>query len=170
MSERQQKRAQFEDKKKKSFLPVLMIGLVVLAGAGLLAWQSLAVDAGKYPTLTGSGGQLSIPLSQVQDGQAHFFSYKAGESSIDFFVVKSSDGVFRAAFDACDVCYHAKQGYRQEGDDMVCNNCGMKFHSTGINEVKGGCNPAPLVRIVSGDRLIIAEKDLLSGSRYFQGS
>ena len=29
---------------------------------------------------------------------------------------------------------------------MVCNNCGQKFSSDLINEIKGGCNPAPLER------------------------
>ena len=73
----------------------------------------------------------------------------------------------RAAFDACDVCYAAKKGYRQEGNFMVCNNCGQKFISTRINEVRGGCNPAPLERKIVGDKLVIATADILTGARYF---
>jgi uncharacterized membrane protein len=112
---------------------------------------------------------VTIPVSQFANGKAHFFSYTQGEVSIDFFAVKSGDGVLRAAFDACDVCYRDKKGYRQEGDEMVCINCGQRFSTDRINEVKGGCNPAPLTRVVAGDYLVIHESDLRLGARYFEG-
>jgi uncharacterized membrane protein len=50
---------------------------------------------------------------------------------------------------------------------MVCDNCGRRFASVLVNEVQGGCNPAPLRRAVRGDRLVIAVPDLLAGRRYF---
>ena len=75
--------------------------------------------------------------------------------------------MIRAAFNACDVCYLDKKGYRQEGDDMVCNNCGQRFPSELINEVRGGCNPSPLVRTIEGDEVVIRVDDILSGARYF---
>jgi uncharacterized membrane protein len=75
--------------------------------------------------------------------------------------------VVRAAFNACDVCFPAKKGYRQEGDEMVCNNCGSRFPANQINEVRGGCNPSPLDRAVDGDMLIIRVKDILRGLDYF---
>ncbi len=81
--------------------------------------------------------------------------------------MKSSDGVYRAALDACDVCFAAKKGYRQEGDDMVCNNCGNHFHSAQVNEVRGGCNPVGLERKVNGDRLDLNAKELEAGASYF---
>jgi uncharacterized membrane protein len=88
---------------------------------------------------------------------------------IDFFVLKSHDGVLRAAFDACDVCYRERQGYRQQGDEMICVNCGQRFSSDRINEVKGGCNPAPLARNLANGNLVINEQDLRLGARYFEG-
>ena len=50
---------------------------------------------------------------------------------------------------------------------MVCNNCGMRFHSSRINEVEGGCNPSPLARKIDGDALTIATSDLAAGKRFF---
>lgn len=38
---------------------------------------------------------------------------------------------------------------------MVCRNCGKRFSSVKINEVKGGCNPAPLNRKIEGETLMI---------------
>ncbi|MDO8670181.1 MAG: Fe-S-containing protein, partial [Dehalococcoidia bacterium] len=48
------------------------------------------------------------------------------------------------------------------------NNCGQRFPSVKINEVKGGCNPAPLTRTSDGDTITINEKDILAdGGQYF---
>jgi hypothetical protein len=111
--------------------------------------------------------QVTHPVSLFIGGQAQFFEYKAGDLTIKYFIVKSSDGVIRAAFNACDVCWPAGKGYRQEGDDMVCNNCGRHFKTTLINEVQGGCNPAPLNRKIENNNVIIAVKDILPGKQYF---
>jgi uncharacterized membrane protein len=51
---------------------------------------------------------------------------------------------------------------------MICNNCGMKFHSLRIGDVEGGCNPAPLKRTVQDDAITIATSDLVTGKRFFQ--
>jgi uncharacterized membrane protein len=50
---------------------------------------------------------------------------------------------------------------------MVCNNCNMKFNSDLINEVKGGCNPAPIQRSVADGKVVIAAADLAQGAKYF---
>jgi len=102
---------------------------------------------------------------------ARHFQYKADEGmSIKYFVLKSSDGVIRSAFDACDVCWPAGKGYYQEGDVMVCRNCGRKFASVLVNEVKGGCNPAPLTRTVGNSEVVIQVEDILAGKQYFDFS
>ena len=73
-----------------------------------------------------------------------------------------------AAIDACDVCYKAGKGYYQEGDNMVCRNCGRRFASNRINDVKGGCNPAPLNREVQGANLVITMKDINANKWYMK--
>jgi uncharacterized membrane protein len=93
--------------------------------------------------------------------------FKADGKEIPFFVIKSPDGVIRSAFDACDVCFPEKKGYSQDGDNMICNNCGRKFHISRVNIEEGGCNPAPLKRKVVGNSLVIMEQDVLPGKRYF---
>jgi uncharacterized membrane protein len=50
---------------------------------------------------------------------------------------------------------------------MICNNCGRRFHSSRINVVEGGCNPAPLRRQVVDDKLVILASDVVPGARYF---
>jgi uncharacterized membrane protein len=121
----------------------------------------------RYKSVQDTDGEVRINISDVSDGKAHYYTYKNEGKTIKFFVVKSPDGAIRAAFDACDVCFHAKKGYGQEGDFMVCNNCGMKFHSSRVNVVEGGCNPAPLKRENVGDLVVIKVADILPGSRFF---
>lgn len=171
MSDRKEKQAQFAAEPKKiSFLPLALVALVVLLGAGILAYKFIpgAAVGCKFPEVVAKQGQIVLPLAQVSDGQAHFFSYRAGATEVNFFVLKSEDGVVRAALDTCDVCYHAQKGYRQEGAEMVCNNCSMRFPSNMISEVQGGCNPSPLNPVLTEGELRIAEADLVAGAWYFQ--
>lgn len=117
--------------------------------------------------VTAQNGVVTLALADVSDGKAHFYTYEGAGKVIPFFVLKSSDGVIRAAFDACDVCFPFKKGYHQEGDEMVCNNCGSRFPSVKINEVKGGCNPAPLDRQAGNGVLTFQVTDLEAGAKYF---
>ncbi|MGW8195682.1 MAG: Fe-S-containing protein [Desulforhopalus sp.] len=120
-----------------------------------------------HKTVGDVDGQIRISLSEVNDGKAHYYQYKSDGNTIKFFIVKSRDGVIRAAFDACDVCFPEKKGYSQDGDFMICKNCGRRFHSNRINVVEGGCNPAPLAREIVGQELVIKLDDVVPGGRFF---
>jgi uncharacterized membrane protein len=147
-----------------------VVALAVVAGVALYLTtgrDSGGAEAASATTAT-TAGDVKIALAEVNDGKAHFYSYDAGGVQVKYFVLKSSDGVIRAAFDACDVCYANKLGYHQEGDEMVCNNCGRRFPSTKINVLEGGCNPSPLDRTEKGDQLVIATSAIEAGVQYFQ--
>jgi uncharacterized membrane protein len=122
------------------------------------------VDGGELPVRDGA---VRLPTSTFDDGKARWYTYHADGVDIQFFVLKSSDGVIRAAFDACDVCFLEKKGYSQEGDEMICNNCGQRFPSELINEVRGGCNPSPLERTIQDGQVVILIDDILAGAGYF---
>ena len=171
---REAKRAQFaqeaEGRSNKNTVKILALVAVVLVA--VVAYVVAGTGGERAASVAGGGLKsanegVSIPISELS-GKARFYEYKtASGKSVRFFAMKSSDGVYRAALDACDVCFAAKKGYRQEGDDMVCNNCGNHFHSAQINEVKGGCNPVGLERKVEGDRLNIGARELEAGASYF---
>ena len=133
----------------------------------LLPGSSLAGFFGHHKKVGAVDGSIIIPVQDVNDGEAHYFVFREGDTEVKFFVVRSADGTMRAAFDACDVCFHSKKGYSQSGEFMVCNNCGRKFHSDRINVIEGGCNPAPLKREQRGGNLYITVADVLEGARYF---
>jgi uncharacterized membrane protein len=156
---------------KRSRLPVLIgiVGAVLIVGAAVM-YANLSVGnpsaIASAPAAAGSTS-ISFPASLFEDGKARHFEHVDGKHTIRYFVLKSSDGIVRAAFDACDVCWPAGKGYYQEGDSMVCRNCGRKFASVLVNEVKGGCNPAPLNRTLENGKLVIQIKDILNGKQYF---
>jgi len=137
------------------------------SGASAASAASPATVKTRYTAVQAADGAVRLPATTFDDGKAHFYSFVSGGKSIDLFILKSSDGVVRAAFDACDVCWPAHKGYRQQGDLMICNNCGQQFPSLRINEVKGGCNPSPLQRTVDGTDLVIGAADIAAGAGYF---
>ena len=170
---RKQKRQKFEQSqsKGKSNPTMWLIGGGAALVAVLLAWlwwgysTPSVAEAGELPPV--DDGAYRLPAALFDDGVARTYTHEANGKSIQFFVLKSSDGVVRAAFNACDVCYLDKQGYRQEGDEMVCNACGQRFPSELINEVRGGCNPSPLERSIEGSDVVIRVDDILAGANYF---
>lgn len=154
---------------RKSTYLLLGGAMLALVVAGLVVWGTgpsgspVATDV----TRVANADEVRFPMAQFDDRQARHFEHTVGGLTVRYFVLKSSDGVVRAAFDACDVCWPAGLGYVQEGDVMVCRNCGRRFASVRINEVKGGCNPAPLQRAIDGDQLVIRIADIEAGKGYF---
>jgi uncharacterized membrane protein len=138
--------------------------MVILMGGILL----LFAPKGEEASAAKPEAEVTYPLKTFQDGKARFYQHKTGEGiTIKYFVLKSSDGVIRAAFDACDVCWPEGKGYYQKDDFMVCRNCGRRFASLNVNVITGGCNPAALRREVVNDQLVIKVKDILEGKKYF---
>jgi uncharacterized membrane protein len=150
-------------------ISVRLFLLITFLASLVAACSSAESGVGGAGVLQPVAGKLLIPLSEVSDGRAHHYQARADDGTmVAFFVLKSGDGVLRAAIDACDVCYKAGKGYYQEGDFMVCENCGQKFASSRINVVKGGCNPAPLNRVVVGNQLVIEMLDINANTGYMK--
>jgi len=148
-------------KKTISIIITILITFLLMTPSAFSFWGN------KPKTLTPQNSVISIPTKEISDGKAHYFKVKAKDGiDVTFFTLMSKDGIIRAAIDSCDVCYRSGKGYVQEGDVMVCTNCGKKFASDRINEVKGGCNPAPLERKIVGKELVVAMKDINQNSWY----
>lgn len=161
---RNKKRQQFSQSARSGLQPNYVIG----AAAGIFVVLLLFLTFGGSTKLGAatlvkpdSDGKVRIPLADVSDGRARFYEYRASNRNpVRFFVIKSSDGVYRAATDACEVCYREKMGYHQEGDDMVCNKCGRHFASKDVNVITGSCNPDGIPRTIQDSNLLIAAADL----------
>lgn len=160
----------------RSWIAVLLVsGLILVAAVApgtRAGWfdgifQQSPAEAAKAAGVVETAEIVKIPLKSLDSGKALFLQADLRGQQVHYFALKSSDGVYRAAYDTCDVCFRANRGYRQEGDLMVCNNCGQQFPSVKVNEVRGGCNPAPLVRAIEGEYLVIRKADIAAGGPYF---
>lgn len=161
-----------EKKSQSPLRTLVVVAVVVIGGLAFYLFQTgfdskpQARTPSVQPEVTAT--EVSFPLQAFADGNAQYFQYPVGNGiTVRFFILRSSDGIVRAAYDACDVCWREGKGYYQDGDFMVCRNCGQRFASVKVNEIKGGCNPAPLNRTIVGDKLVIKIADIIQGSQYF---
>ena len=100
-------------------------------------------DAGTSLNLI--GGKAQFNAADLDDGQAKFFNVEMPSGkTVYFFAVKDQNGIYRAAANACQVCYGQRRGFYQEGDEIVCRNCGNRYPLEKIATEKGGCNPGPI--------------------------
>jgi hypothetical protein len=121
----------------------------------------------QYTPVTAENGEVKVQLSALQGNTASYFVYNANGINLKFLALRAADGTVRVSLDACQACYHAKLGYRQNGDTLVCNNCGMGFKSTDVGRITGGCSPIPLKNSQDGKTLTVKAKDLEEGVKYF---
>lgn len=97
---------------------------------------------------------ITIAKSEVTE-EATFYPYQAGDTYMEVIAIRASDGTVRTALNTCQVCNGSGRGYYvQDGDVLVCQNCGNPFTVDQIEVVKGGCNPIP---IFDGDKTQDAE-------------
>ena len=167
---REQKRAQFEQPRSRTSLHLTLAGVALVVVIAVALFVVMNRGGGTPATATTAstpGGDVTLPVAQVKDGKAHFYTYDANGTTVQYFVMASKDGTVRAALNACEVCYPQKKGYHQVGTSMQCNNCGKVFPAAQINVITGGCNPIPLKRSVSGSNLVITASSLQAGAQYF---
>jgi FTR1 family protein len=112
-----------------------------------------------------TNGQVSIPLSQVSDGDLHRFSARESGTEIRFLLYQKPDGKVVAVFDACEIC--GPVGFVKGPNGLVCKNCASPINSQSVG-TPGGCNPVPLHSSSNGNSVVIAEADLAARAKLFQ--
>ena len=118
---------------------------------GFLGDRGMAVEA--------TDGGIYIDQVEVDDGNIHSFNYysEKQKKTIYFFIIRASDGTYRAAANACEVCFGSKKGFSQVGDLIRCDNCQVTYPKDKIALEKGGCNPGPIdkdVKVENGQLVI----------------
>jgi high-affinity iron transporter len=110
-------------------------------------------------------GQVSIPLTQVQDGDLHRFSAQESGTTVRFWLYQKPDGKIATVLDACEIC--GAVGFYKGPNGVVCKNCAAPINPQSVG-MPGGCNPVPLTAQVTADAVIIQEADIAAKSRMFQ--
>ena len=110
-------------------------------------------------------GQVSIPLTQVQDGDLHRFAAQENGTTVRFWLYQKPDGKIATVLDACEIC--GAVGFYKGPNGVVCKNCAAPINPQSVG-MPGGCNPVPLKAQTTSDAVIIQEADIAARSRMFQ--
>ena len=140
----------------------MVLGLILVAALFIFGCSSNDKTTNKNVENT-----ISIPVNSVTN-QMQKFTHNVKGTEVTYFVVKDSNNDIKTAFDACDVC-GGKKGYHQEGDQAVCNNCGLKFAISGLGtKNKGsGCWPSHINHEIKNGNVIIKNSELEAGAFRF---
>jgi high-affinity iron transporter len=110
-------------------------------------------------------GQVSIPLSQVSDGDLHRFSANEKGTTVRFWLYQKPDGKVATVFDACEIC--GGVGFYKGSNGVVCKNCAAPVNPQSVG-TKGGCNPVPLDAEIVSNEVIIKEADVAARAGMFE--
>jgi high-affinity iron transporter len=124
--------------------------ILVLTADFLYARAGSAPPAARPVPVSGSD-ELRVPIRDVEDGNLHLYTAQSGGQSFRFLIVKKPDG-FGVALDACRIC--GAEGYRQDGQNVVCRHCGSAIYVPTIGEA-GGCNPVGVEFHAEGSDLVV---------------
>ncbi|MDR3295841.1 MAG: DUF2318 domain-containing protein [Clostridiales Family XIII bacterium] len=127
----------------KRSAPLILMAVLILAA--VLAGCTSSGDAQTSADAGGADEDLVIQISDIS-GKATFYPVEIDGTQLEILAVTAPDGTVRTAFNTCQVCYDSGRGYyKQDGDVLVCQNCGNRFRTDQIEVVSGGCNPVPIL-------------------------
>jgi uncharacterized membrane protein len=116
---------------------------------------------------------IEIKEVDVTD-RASYYDYDAGGTVMQVIALKAQDGSIKTVLNTCQVCYDSGKGYYiqvedEEGEELVCQNCGNMFPPDQLGIIKDGCNPIPIPpSSVSDDGTTIKiDKNFLDGNKAY---
>lgn len=136
--------------------------LVILTLAADFVYARVAAAPPEAQTLSASDNQVRIPTASVSDGKLHIFSVDNNGTALRFLIIRKPDGSWGTALDACMICGWA--GYRQDGENVVCRNCGSAIYIPTIGQA-GGCNPVGIPSRTEGNELVLDLSALSSAAK-----
>ncbi|HEY5584546.1 MAG TPA: DUF2318 domain-containing protein [Ruminiclostridium sp.] len=147
MSNNNQNRKQVDNSNKsKKSIAIIVSVILVLIVAIFIIKGSLGNGTQTASQTASSGGDLVIPISEISE-TAKFYPFSVDGTKMEVVALKASDGTIRTALNTCQVCNNSGKGYYvQEGDVLVCQNCGNRFQADQVEKIKGGCNPVPIMK------------------------
>ncbi len=146
--------------KKISYLILILILVLIVNGCSPKTKETKKQIENKYLTVKANEDNSIILDTSKITSTATFVNYDDEGIIIQFILVRGTDGKVRIALNTCQVCNPSPKAYFiQEGEYLVCQNCGTKFHINKIGIEKGGCNPTPVEEKQEEDNKIIINKD-----------
>jgi uncharacterized membrane protein len=144
------------------FTAAIVFVIVILTLTADFVYARVSAAAPQAQSVTAQNGVVRIPTANVNDGNLHFFSVEANNTSLRFIVIRKPDGNWATALDACMICAWA--GYRQSGSNVICRNCASAIYIPSIGQT-GGCNPVTFPSHLDGSELVVDVSALTDAAR-----
>jgi high-affinity iron transporter len=151
-AERRKREWEFRRQRRWSFAAAILCVSVTLSLAAEFVYARALNTPAEAKMLTAQNGQVLIPLADLTDSSLHFYSADVDGTVIRFLVIHRLNGDYATALDACQIC--GRQGYRQEGQNVICRNCGAAIYIPSIGE-SGGCNPVGVKSRVEAGGVVV---------------
>ena len=151
-AERRMREWEFRRQRRWSFAAAILCIAVVLSLTAEFVYARAMNAPSPARALVAQDDQVRIPLGDLQDGSVHFYTADLNDSVIRFLVIHQTNGNYATALDACQICGTA--GYKEEGQNVVCRNCGATIYLPSVGET-GGCNPIPVKSRVEAGEVIV---------------
>lgn len=151
-AEKRRRDWEFRKQRRWSFAAALLCIAVILMFTTEFVYARTAAAPPAATRLEAVDGRVEIPVSELADPNLHFFTADSKGTLLRFLVIRKGNGDFAVALDACEIC--GWSGYRQEGQNVICRNCGAAIYVPSIGQ-SGGCNPAGVKARVDAGKISI---------------
>jgi len=151
-AERRKREWEFRKQRRWSFAAAILCVGIVVTLAGEFAYTRAMNAPSPARTLPAENGRVRIPLADLTDSSLHFYTADVNDTVLRFLVIHQTNGNYAVALDACQIC--GWSGYRQEGQNVICRNCGATIYIPSIGE-HGGCNPVPVKTTIEQGEVIV---------------
>ncbi len=151
-AEKRRRDWEFRKQRRWSFAAALLCIAVILMFTTEFVYARTAAAPPAATRLEAVDGRVEIPVSDVADSNLHFFTADSKGTLLRFLVIRKGNDDFAVALDACEIC--GWSGYRQEGQNVICRNCGAAIYVPSIGQ-SGGCNPVGVKARVDAGKISI---------------
>lgn len=160
-------RAKWRNTRRWSVGVILCAVMVVLNLTAFTAIDNQEPELSPAESCEDRGDDLYVPLTQVEDGHLHRFTYTTPDNiTVRFIVIKKpNSSSYGVGLDACDIC--GETGYYERNGQVVCNLCDVVMNINTIG-FKGGCNPIVIDYSVSNGYIIVPKSTLIEHQDEFK--
>jgi high-affinity iron transporter len=151
-AERRRREWEYRKQRRWSFAAAFLCLSVVMLFTAEFVYARTAAAPTQATHLAAQNGTVEIPLGDLADSDMHFYSAAVNGNPLRFFVIRRGSAQYVAALDACRIC--GWSGYRQQGQNVICRNCGAAIYVPSIGDA-GGCNPVPVNSRIDSGNLIL---------------
>lgn len=155
---------------KNFVLPLLAVVVIIIVFA--LSNKKTIVSTTSQKSLSLANYEVNnsfvIPISELSKDVKVFYLNNSGVN-IEILTAIDKNGNPKATLNTCQNCMGSPKAYFiQDGDSVVCQNCGIGHKIETLGTAKRGCNPIPIDSLaIDGKNISFDKNELLNNAELF---